>query len=160
MDLILIRHADASRDAPTDFDRDLTGKGEKQSTKVGRFLDYLGIKPDIILTSPLVRAKQTADLVDEVLKTKGGVVEDERLACGMDAKAAFAMLKDHKDKDSVAFVGHEPDFSNLCASLMGMESAYCIDVKKASCALFDVEERKVGGAALKWMVPPKLMGEL
>ena len=157
MELILIRHADAEREASSDFERELTDKGRKQSKRVGRFLAGAEVRPDAILTSPLVRARQSAELVADELGCKSAVEDDQRLASGMAPKDAFAVLRDHEEDACVALVGHEPDFSELAGALAGMNDPACIEVKKASCLLFEVERPVAGGGVLRWLVPVKQM---
>ncbi len=158
--LLLVRHADASNSAPSDFERELTDKGRGQSIRVGKFLAARGIVPQVILTSPLVRARQTAELVAAELDGSTVEVED-RLSCGMGPDEAFAMIaRCEDDVEVMAMVGHEPDFSYLAATLVGMDRASNIKVKKASCILFEVERAARGGGMLLWHVPCGLLSAL
>ncbi|MBN2711486.1 MAG: phosphohistidine phosphatase SixA [Planctomycetes bacterium] len=156
MDLIVVRHADAEHETRPDFDRKLTLKGEKQSARIGKFLAALGVWPDRIITSPLVRARQTADLAAALLKPEKGVEVDERLACGMQPDDVYAMLHECDAGACVMIVGHEPDLSRLCSDITAMESSYCFEMKKASVARFELERPGRGGGMLCWLVPPKL----
>lgn len=154
---MLIRHADAEGEAASDFERQLTDKGRKQCRRVGRFLAEAKVRPDAILTSPMVRARQSAERVADELGCTSAVAEDGRLASGMEPDDAFAVLQDHEGDACVALVGHEPDLSELAAALAGMIDPACIEVKKASCLLFDVERPVSGGGMLRWLVPVKRM---
>jgi phosphohistidine phosphatase len=118
----LLRHADAEQGTPDD-ERRLTPKGEKQARAAGAALVKLGVKPDVCLTSPKVRAVQTAKLACETLgvevrlesRLAGGSFDPEALAAG------------HGD---VLLVGHEPDFSAAIEDLTGGR----VDMKKSGLA--------------------------
>ena len=112
--LWLLRHGDAADGSP-DAERPLTKKGEKQSRAAGRALERLGVKLDACLTSPKVRAADTAKLACEALgiepqlepKLAGGPFDGEALAAGLG--------------DNVLLVGHDPDFSMAVHSLTGAQ---------------------------------------
>jgi phosphohistidine phosphatase len=117
-----LRHGDAEHSSP-DSDRKLTQKGERQSRDAGAALAALGVKPDLCLASPRVRARDAARLACEPLGIE--VTEDERLAGGrFDALDLAAGL------DEVLLVGHEPDFSDTIAELTGGS----VDMKKGGLA--------------------------
>lgn len=159
MELILVRHADAEDEAESDFARELTAKGRKQSARVGKFLARLGLRPDMIVTSPLVRAQQTAAILHEETAAVNGVAEDKRLACGMTPEEAYAVAEEYGCEGTLLLVGHEPDFSRLAADLTGMAGSGNLEIKKASCAMFAVASCRGGGGRLLWLVTPKLLGE-
>ncbi|HEX4716935.1 MAG TPA: histidine phosphatase family protein [Thermoleophilaceae bacterium] len=118
----LLRHGDAD-DGEPDFERKLTEKGERQSRDAGAALAALGVEPELCLTSPRVRARDTARLACEALGVE--VTEDERLAGGR-----FDPLDVAAGLDEVLLVGHEPDFSNAIAELTGAR----VDMKKGGLA--------------------------
>jgi phosphohistidine phosphatase len=160
MNLLLLRHGDADRHASSDFARKLTDKGRAQSAAVGSFLRRLDIRPDVIVTSPLARAVETATAALENLKTKIPLIEDERLACGMAPNLAFELIREQEKASCIMLVGHEPDFSGLAAALTGMGASLNIEMKKASCACFDLDMPGHSCATLKWLVPHKLISTL
>ncbi len=157
MRLILVRHAEASYDAPSDFERHLTDKGIKQSKKVARFLAGLSLKPERIVTSPVVRAKETADYLAKRLPSAAGLIEDERLSCGMMPEDGCAVLQECQPGELVIFVGHEPDFSRLVAFLIGLGSTENIDFKKAAAVVIDIERPTKGDGVLRAFVPVKYL---
>jgi phosphohistidine phosphatase len=109
----LLRHGDAEDGAgKPDAERDLTDKGESQSVNAGRALKELGVKLDICLTSPKVRAKRTAELACDSIGCP--VEEDERLSGG-----DFDPLELAAGRGEVMLVGHEPDFSGAVALVTG-----------------------------------------
>jgi phosphohistidine phosphatase len=123
----LLRHGDAEAgEGKPDPDRELTGKGERQSVAAGEALKALGIELDICLTSPKVRAKRTAELACEPLGVS--VEEDDRLKGG-----DFDPLELAAGRGEVMLVGHEPDFSSAVALVTGSR----VKLKKGGIAAID-----------------------
>ena len=131
MTLLLIRHAtaDAHGLPGGDFVRNLVEKGQDQSRHVGRFLKEHDLIPDLVLTSPVLRAKETADFLAEEGCPKP--IVEPWLACGMSPELALEELKAYSKFQRVALVGHEPDFSSLAEHILGARP-YTIRVKKTS----------------------------
>jgi phosphohistidine phosphatase len=123
----LLRHGDAEDGGgKPDADRELTKKGVQQSRDAGRALKALGVKLDVCLTSPRVRARQTAELACEALGTK---VEEEDGLTGGD----FDPLEVAAGRGEVMLVGHEPDFSRAIAAVTGSR----VKLKKGGIAAVD-----------------------
>ena len=123
----LLRHGDAEDGAgKPDADRELTGKGERQSRDAGAALERLGVKLDVCLTSPKVRARRTAELACEALGAP--LEEDGRLAGG-----DFDPLELAAGRGEVMLVGHEPDFSSAIALVTGSR----VKLKKGGLAALD-----------------------
>jgi len=123
----LLRHGDAEEGAgKPDAERELTEKGERQSRDAGRALQALGVELDVCLTSPKVRAKQTAELACQSLDCP--IEEDERLAGG-----DFDPLEVSAGRGEVMLVGHEPDFSGAVALVTGSR----VKLKKGGVAALD-----------------------
>ncbi len=155
MDLLLIRHAEAQALSCSDSDRTLTNKGREQAQKVGDLLCKLALIPDIILTSPLVRAGQTATIMSEVLGAESPITE-QWLACGMKPDRAMAELQAYSEFSRVAIVGHEPDFSGLVEWLLATESG-SFRVRKASVTLLRGVSAPSRGAEMEMMLPVDVM---
>lgn len=136
MNLLLIRHATArALELPDgDFVRHLGEKGHEQARRAGRFLRKHDLIPEVLLTSPVIRAKETADLLAEEGCPKPTI--EPWLECGMRPERALEELKAYRDFSRVAIVGHEPDFSALVENIIGA-TAYSIKVKK--CSLISLE---------------------
>jgi phosphohistidine phosphatase len=113
MRLVLIRHAEAAPGSPDEL-RTLTAEGHAQARALGERLRAEGIRPDAVLSSPLVRARQTADALG-----LGEPEEDDRLAPGMTAESARAVAAEHGG--TVVVVAHQPDCSKVAAALTGGE---------------------------------------
>lgn len=155
MILFLLRHADAEDFASSDFDRSLTAKGLEQSAKVGKFCVRNGLRPDLILSSPVVRAIQTADIVGKAVGA--GPVTEPGLACGMTPPALLGLLAAHTGRGSVMVVGHEPDLGNAISMLVGLADPCSILVRKASLTMIDIPWLEPGGGQLQWSIPVRLM---
>jgi len=154
--LYLLRHAEAEPHRADDFSRQLTGKGEKQAQAVGTFLSDKKIVPDLILTSPVLRAKQTAALVAGELKADSPT-EVPWLACGMNPERALAELAGYAKLESVMIVGHEPDFSALVAHLLDLGSSVSVNISKASLTCIEVARPVAGSGLLRFLIPAKYL---
>jgi phosphohistidine phosphatase len=151
--LHLLRHAHAGDpmawDGP-DSERPLSDKGRAQSDRLGRFLASIAFRPDLVVTSPKLRAMQTAEIVAAHLDATVRV--DERLAGGLDLDDLDAVLRGAGDPARPILVGHDPDFSDLVASLCGTE---CAPLRKGTFARLEVEGTLAPGAGtLRWLIPP------
>lgn len=155
MHLFLLRHADADTEAAHDDDRRLSEKGIAQAERVARFCEAHGFAPEIILTSPVRRAHETAKIVAGHLRAELIVVP--WLSCGMRAERALDELEGCKRFASVMLVGHEPDFSMLAAHLLGIPAEHAITIKKASLSQFELGIVRAGFARLEFLVPSRLM---
>ncbi len=157
MELILLRHGKAEPTHPLgDASRALVDKGSKQARKAGRLLKAAGLVPEIVLTSPLVRAVQTAEDFCHAAGLPGPVIQGW-LACGCFPETALAELAAFHDFKRVAIVGHEPDLSRLIQWCLG---AYgdAIEVKKGSLACLRLSPPNRYGTLL-YLVPPKLVSQ-
>ena len=149
MQLYFLRHGEADWPGWTkpDDERPLTDFGKKEARQVAKFLSRLNVKPDLILTSPLPRALQTAEAAAEQLKAK--LCQDEALEPGFGISELSTVLKRHRSK-VLMLVGHEPDFSSVISALTGG----FIKMSKAGVALIDFDPETEKGRLL-WLFPPK-----
>jgi phosphohistidine phosphatase len=144
----LLRHGKAdwpSWDKPDD-DRPLTEDGKDQVAAVAKMLARLEIAPAIV-SSPLPRASQTAEIAGKYLGQKVRI--DPLLRPGFDAGKLKKLLKDFSG-DSLMVVGHEPDFTQIIFELTGGRTK----LSKAAVALIELNTRSMKGE-LRWLVPPK-----
>jgi phosphohistidine phosphatase len=152
-ELYLLRHADAGDPLVwegQDDQRPLSGKGEKQADRLGRFLAGITFRPDAIITSPKLRAAQTAEIVAGHLGLPFGM--DDRLAGRLDLATVETLLRDAGDPKRPVLVGHDPDFSELAAELIGAPD---LPLKKGALARVDTERPlEPGGGTLAWLLPP------
>jgi len=156
MIVYFLRHAEAHDQAESDFARKLTDKGEAQAEKAARFCLEHGLLPDLIVTSPVVRARQTARIAAK-LWDKPDLVEEHWLACGMTPETCLSELKTFQKFPSVMLVGHEPDFGETIAFLIGLPDAAGLNIRKASLTAIDLPEFESGSGQLQFSVPSRLM---
>ncbi len=154
--LYIFRHAEAEAKIISDCERRLTADGHEQAKKMGQFCLEHQIFPELILTSPVVRAKQTTEEFMAVV-SKGEVVEVPWMACGMDPQISIQELRAYKNFQSVMIVGHEPDLSQLVAKLLGMSSSVAVEITKASLTALELKKIEAGAGVLKWLVPVELI---
>jgi phosphohistidine phosphatase len=161
MQLLIIRHAIAvPRGTPgiPDEDRPLTPEGEQKFREAAKGLASLVGRPDALLTSPWLRARQTA----AIAAAAWGRLEPEEtaaLASGSFEEQA-AVLDRYPGDATVAVVGHEPWVSELLARLLGTRHDARLEFKKGGAALVDVPGRLAGGGTLAWFLPPKVLRKL
>jgi phosphohistidine phosphatase len=149
MEVYFLRHGEADwpKWKKSDDERPLTKRGKKQMRDVARFLDHLKVRPDLIVTSPLPRAAQTAEIAADYLKAK--LRKDELLAPGFGASKLPTVLKRHGAR-VLMLVGHEPDFTQVISELTGAS----LKLSKAGVALVDLDPESEEGKLL-WLFPPK-----
>ncbi len=152
--LLVLRHAQAVDMAASDFSRELTGKGQRQSKIVGNFCLKHQLVPEIILTSPVLRARQTADRVAAVTGVSK-VIEVDSLACGASPQDYYAAIREAGISDTVMVVGHQPDLGELLCDALGCSCE--IEVKKAALIGLDLHGLRSAAAALRFQVPVSLM---
>jgi len=154
--LYFFRHGVAEKRSEWKGDDDLrplTDDGRTAIVRSSVMLTRLGVAPEVIVTSPLVRARQTAEIVGEALGVADKVVDDVRLAHGFGRKHLAAILADHPEAESVMVVGHEPEFSATIGELTGARVA----CKKGSLALVEVTDRESLRGQLVWLLQPKVL---
>lgn len=161
MHLLIIRHAIAvARGTPgiPDAQRPLTPEGEEKFREAAKGLAGLVDRPDALLTSPWLRAKQTAALAAAAW---GRVVpkETEALAGGSFEQLA-AVLDRFPESATVAVVGHEPQVSDLLARLLGSRHADRLTFKKGAAALVQIPGRLADGGSLVFFLAPKVLRKL
>jgi phosphohistidine phosphatase len=159
--LLIIRHGIAvARGTPgiPDEDRPLTPEGAQKFREAAKGLASLVGRPDALLTSPWLRAKQTA----AIAAAAWGRIEPfetAALASGSFEEQA-SVLDRYPDEATVAVVGHEPWVSELLARLLGSRHDDRLGFKKGGAALVDVPGRLVEGGQLVWYLPPKVLRRL
>ena len=158
-ELYLIRHglAEPRGDAwPDDTTRPLTADGMARMRKAARGLVGLGVTFDVVLTSPLVRARQTAEIVASAFDPPPPLHAVDSLAPGGSYATVIADLETHLRRSRIALVGHEPGIGELAARLTG--SRRPIPFKKGAVCRIDVETLPPANAgALRWFAPSRLL---
>lgn len=159
MRLLIIRHGIAvprgTPDIPDD-ERPLTRRGRRRFRSAARGLSELLKRPDFVLSSPLPRARQTADLAARQWGKRVEVIEEPALAGGS-VEDISAMLARYPGESTVAIVGHEPDLSELLARILGTSHDERLTFKKGGAAFVELPGSALEGGALLWYLPPRLM---
>jgi phosphohistidine phosphatase len=158
-EIYMIRHGVAAErgDAwPDDTKRPLTAQGLSKMEKAARGLARLEVSFDIILSSPLVRARQTAEVLAAELDGHPPIVNTDALAPGGEYADLIGTLEKHARKPRIALVGHEPGIGELAARLIG--SRHPIEFKKGAICRIDLDEIPPGGPGdLRWLVPSRFL---
>lgn len=161
-ELYLIRHAIAEERGeawPDDAKRPLSEDGMMRMRKAVRGLSRLDVTIDVILTSPLVRTRQTAEIVAAGLDSRPSVVAVESLAPDGSQSAILADLEKNARKTRIGIVGHEPGIGELAARLIG--SRHAIEFKKGAICRIDVDDLPPAGPGeLRWFLPPRFLRAL
>lgn len=159
MEIYLLRHAIAEdRTTPqikSDKDRCLTPKGEKKMRRIAKGMKELGLEFEIILSSPYLRAKQTAEIAAKELKLQKVLEFSSNLAPGGSPKTLIEELKE-KGAINICLVGHEPYLSNMISLLTTGDTGREINLKKGGLCKLSLEELRVGRCAtMEWLLAPK-----
>ncbi len=161
-ELYLIRHGLAEERGeawPDDAKRPLTEEGMSRLRRSARALERLGVSIDVVLTSPLVRSRQTAEIVAAAFAPRPPVVNVDALAPGGAFAAFTAELDKHARRSRIAIVGHEPGIGELAARLLGMR--HPVEFKKGAVCRIDLDELPPRGPGiLRWFVSPKILRSL
>jgi len=155
--LYLLRHAHAGDPLKwrgDDAERPLSEKGRGQAERLGRLLKGAGEAPDLMITSPKVRAEETARIVAGVLGVD--VVVDRRLAGLLDSDVLTDIVLAAGPAARPCLVGHDPDFSAVLGEMTGLAS---VPMRKGALARVDYEGRVIrpGRATLRLLVPPEIV---
>lgn len=160
--IYLIRHGIAAdaENYPTDAERPLTAQGDRKTHLVAQKLKQLGLNFNLILTSPLVRARQTAKIL-QANDLTSRVEEFSPLAPGGDINIWLKWLETWHNQQSseLALVGHQPDLANWAETLIWGEARGALILKKAGAIGVSLPEvgSPVGNSQMFWLTPPKFL---
>jgi phosphohistidine phosphatase len=163
--LLLVRHAQAGeRDAerwPDDSLRPLTNPGRAAHARVSRALRRLDVIPDLIISSPWVRAIQTAEIMAEELGLDADPVECEALTTEANAQAIAQCLPDLEPDATVALVGHSPYIEDLASIILsGAPARVPLDFPKSGVMGIEAEKLEGSAGTLRFFLRPKQMERL
>jgi phosphohistidine phosphatase len=159
--LLFIRHAAAvPRGTPgvADDERPLTPKGKAKFTVAAKGLARIVRRPDVLLTSPLPRARATAEIVARAFKRIEPTIEPALARKSLDG--IVAALGSRERDATVVIVGHEPMLSALLARMLGAAHGERLAFKKGGAALVDLPDGPSGGGLLLWFLKPKVLRAL
>ena len=157
MKLFFLRHGlagDSSEWKGADFARPLTEEGIARMKLTAETCSRLELDLQLILTSPLVRAYQTAEIIARQFKMLDKLVKDERLGSGFGIKYLAEILAEYSKTDSLMLVGHEPGMSDTVSHLIGGGR---VVFKKGALACVELSDAKSLKGELVWLIPPKAL---
>jgi phosphohistidine phosphatase len=162
MKLYLLRHGIAvdriGGEISSDWQRPLTKEGQKETNQVAVALAKIGVNANLIVSSPLVRARQTAEIVQEVLAKGTELQITDSLAPGGTASDLYKFLKPFNQLEGIVLVGHEPDMSRLAGTLLWAGPELNISFKKAGICRIDIVDMPPSSPGiLKWFLTPKIL---
>ena len=150
--IYIMRHGIAeehSKDSPDDAQRKLTPEGREKTREIAQGLKRVEFAVDWIVTSPLARAVETAEIVRDTLKLDAPFDHCDALRPGLNKPVLMKFLCKQPERKRILLVGHEPDLGYLAASLLGVGDEEHLAFKKGGCCLISLEE-----------LPPQTPGEL
>lgn len=155
MELYLLRHATAADVAPSDDERELTQEGREEARVAGAALAKLGVQPSHILSSPFVRARQTAEIAAKALKFPKDIELIDELKNSISTAVLLKALKSCVSDGQVLLVGHMPSLSEHLAAFIGSESVQSLSMGKGSVACVEIEPLRAGAGRLRWLMRQK-----
>jgi phosphohistidine phosphatase len=159
LELFILRHGEAGKSLPTspkEFQRPLTEVGHERIEEVGQSLKKWNVNFDKVLTSPLRRAKETAETVAKVLDIESRLEDSDNLKPEGNRTELYRTLSKMKRQDTVLIVGHEPYLSILIGDIIAGNPNSHISLKKGGLAKIDIEtfSPKISGE-LRWLLTPR-----
>lgn len=155
MEIYFLRHGEAEekKEGMEDKDRPLTSFGAAAISSVGRSLEKIVDGFDLILASPLLRARQTADIVRNIFGIEDKILESESLLVGTPPSVLLEEIKKQRDVSRLLIVGHQPHLG-ICISFLTGKSEEEVAIKKGSCGLVRTKNLKEGQGELIWIKEP------
>ncbi len=165
MRIYLIRHSNAVDPGTPGYEDDnqrpLTEKGRDKMNKIASALKKLNIKPDLIVSSPYVRARQTAEILAKAMKYKRNICFGDALMPMGDTDEMIGEINEKYDVDELVLVSHEPLISGLIGSLTTGNPDIAISLKNGGiCCLSADDLHMERRAVLEWLLTPKILSAL
>lgn len=165
MRIYLIRHSQAVDLGTPSYEDDslrpLTEKGREKMKNIAGGLKALGIRPDLIVSSPYLRAQQTADILAKVLKYKPELAFNAALVPMGNPDDMIGEINEKYTVDELALIGHEPNLSGLISRLTAGNSELAINLKKGCVCCLSADDLHIErNAVLEWLLTPKILTEL
>lgn len=164
MELYLLRHGDAvdrlTGGYARDEERALTEQGQQEARAAALALRELGAGIDHVISSPLVRAEQTAQIVADIIEPARGHTIERALAPGGLPETIAAALADTAEKSAILLVGHMPDLGGLAGWLLWGDPLATLPFRTGGLCRITVAAPPQPGGDLRWFMPPKLLRKL
>ena len=158
-EIYILRHGHAQNTANglNDFDRTLTEEGIEKINKLSLFFNSLNISLEFVLSSPYVRAKQTAEIFISNLTSKPDLKIVDFLSCGASSKEISRELMEYSSSKNLLLVGHSPDLEIFLGKIVGAER---ITLKKGALAKVSFENSIEMSGELEWLITSKLVKKI
>lgn len=166
MNLYIIRHAIAVEEGlpeyESDSERPLTDKGRKRMRQIATGLRNLGVEFDLILSSPYLRARETAEILADVFKIRKKIVFSDNLLPMADPELLVIEINENHLVDNLAVVGHEPHLSTLVSVLVAESSKVDFTLKKGGVCYLSANDlhHPDHRATLEWLLTPGILREI
>jgi phosphohistidine phosphatase len=164
MDLYIVRHGialDAATAGISDFDRPLTDEGIEKLKGIGKGLRLLEVRPEVILTSPLVRARQTAERLQEALQCGARIEETPSLSPASKRAELYRELQDRSKLAGILLVGHQPSLGEIAGEIAWGNADSGLDLKKGGACKLEISElRPLPSGRLLWLLTPAILRKL
>ncbi|MGZ9221136.1 MAG: phosphohistidine phosphatase SixA [Anaerolineales bacterium] len=165
MNLYVIRHAiavdEGTSEYESDSERPLTDKGRKKMRQIAKALRNLGVEFDLILSSPYVRARETAEILADVFKMKKKILFSDNLIPLGNPELLITEVNEKYSVNSLAVVGHEPHLSTLVGLLVAENAKIDVTLKKGGvCYLSADDLHQEHRATLEWLLTPGILMEI
>ncbi len=161
MEIYVVRHGIAidrgDPKCPPDPERYLTEEGIEKTKRVAAAVAALSVTPDLLLSSPYVRAMQTAEIFAAALKyPKQKIRQTDLLLPGAEPTLFFREIAKDKQSSAIFVFGHAPQLDELIACALGSKR-HITSLKKAGVALIELKRVSPPNGQLVWLAPPKLL---
>ncbi len=165
MNLYIIRHSIAVDEGTPKYEQDrerpLTDKGKKKMRQIAKGLRTLGADFDLILSSPYIRAKETAEILADIFKVKADVAFSNNLTPMGDPGLLITEINEKYSINSIALVGHEPQLAALVSLLVAENANVAMTLKKGGvCRLSAYNLPHTRKATLEWLLTPDILVEI
>ncbi|MEW6403692.1 MAG: phosphohistidine phosphatase SixA [Chloroflexota bacterium] len=165
MNLYIVRHAIAEKAGTHEDDslRPLTEAGQKKFRKIAKGLKELEVQIDLILSSPYLRAAQTAEILRKTFDLpKDKLIQTEHLSpTGFADKLVEEIKSVHSGAENVAIVGHEPYLSGLASMLVAGDPEVSLNLKKGGVCCLSIDQLEYARCAnLNWLLSPAQLVEI
>ncbi len=155
--LYFLRHGQAGNREDwhgDDSQRPLTVEGKRRMKREAATIWKLGLPLDIIISSPLVRASQTAEIVAKARGATARLITDDRVGPGFGPTHLATIVAEHRGARGLMLVGHEPDFSETIGHVTGGGG---LTMKKGALACVEMKDPASLKGTLVWLIPPKVL---
>ncbi|HLO15223.1 MAG TPA: phosphohistidine phosphatase SixA [Anaerolineales bacterium] len=162
MRMVIGEVAEGTSNYESDSERPLTDKGRKKMRQIARGPRHLGVEFDLILSSPYVRARETAQILADVLKVKKKFAFSEILTPMADPQLLIPEINEKYSMDSIALVGHEPHLSGFIGLLTTEDTMLSVTLKKGGVCYLSADDLHHGDhrATLEWLLTPGILMEI